>query len=75
MVRTDSSFIERLLHNAINMAQVSRRKAVTSWNCPTQAKVRLEWATRPTGDPDMDPYACYREAWHLLREPDGLIFG
>ncbi|MGB6676750.1 MAG: hypothetical protein WBE44_08675 [Terriglobales bacterium] len=57
------------------MAQVSRRKAVTSWNCPTQAKVRLEWATRPTGDPDMDPYACYREAWHLLREPDGLIFG
>jgi hypothetical protein len=22
-----------------------------------------------------DPYACYREAWHLLREPDGLTFG
>jgi len=22
-----------------------------------------------------DPYAYYREAWHLLREPDGLVFG
>jgi len=22
-----------------------------------------------------DPYAYYREAWHLLREPDGLTFG
>jgi hypothetical protein len=22
-----------------------------------------------------DPHACYREAWHLLREPDGLAFG
>jgi hypothetical protein len=22
-----------------------------------------------------DPYARYREAWHLLREPDGLVFG
>ena len=22
-----------------------------------------------------DPYAHYREAWHLLREPDGLTFG
>jgi hypothetical protein len=21
------------------------------------------------------PYAHYREAWHLLREPDGLTFG
>jgi hypothetical protein len=30
---------------------------------------------RPTGDPRTDPYACYREAWHLLREPDGLTFG
>src|ERR1700690_2182746 len=23
---------------------------------------------RPTGDPRVDPYAYYREAWHLLRE-------
>jgi hypothetical protein len=22
-----------------------------------------------------DPYAYYREAWHLLRKPDGLVFG
>jgi len=22
-----------------------------------------------------DIYAHYREAWHLLREPDGLVFG
>jgi hypothetical protein len=22
-----------------------------------------------------DPYAYYREGWHLLREPDGLTFG
>ena len=22
-----------------------------------------------------DPYAHYREAWHQLREPDGLTFG
>jgi hypothetical protein len=29
----------------------------------------------PTGHPRTDPYACYREAWHLLREPDGLTFG
>jgi hypothetical protein len=27
------------------------------------------------GYPRMDPYAYYREAWHLLREPDGLTFG
>jgi hypothetical protein len=30
---------------------------------------------RPTGYPNADPYAYYREAWHLLREPDGLTFG
>ena len=30
---------------------------------------------RPTGDPRVDPYAHYREAWHLLREADGLTFG
>jgi PD-(D/E)XK endonuclease len=30
---------------------------------------------RPTGDPRVDHYAHYREAWHLLREPDGLTFG
>lgn len=30
---------------------------------------------RPTGYPRSDPYAYYREAWHLLREPDGLTFG
>ena len=30
---------------------------------------------RPTGHPGLDPYACYREAWHLVREPDGLTFG
>ena len=30
---------------------------------------------RPKGCLRPDPYACYREAWHLLREPDGLTFG
>ncbi len=30
---------------------------------------------RPTGHPGLDPYACYCEAWHPLREPDGLTFG
>jgi len=30
---------------------------------------------RPKGWLGSDPYACYREAWHLLREPDGLTFG
>jgi hypothetical protein len=30
---------------------------------------------RPQGYPRPDPYAYYREAWHLLREPDGLTFG
>jgi hypothetical protein len=30
---------------------------------------------RPKGYPHADPYAHYREAWHLLREPDGLTFG
>ena len=30
---------------------------------------------RPEGDPRGDLYAHYREAWHLLRQPDGLTFG
>jgi hypothetical protein len=30
---------------------------------------------RPKGYHRPDPYAHYREAWHLLNEPDGLIFG
>ena len=30
---------------------------------------------RPKGYARRDPYAHYREAWHLLREPDGLVFG
>ncbi|MGB6677684.1 MAG: group I intron-associated PD-(D/E)XK endonuclease [Terriglobales bacterium] len=30
---------------------------------------------RPKGYHRPDPYAHYREAWHLLREPDGLVFG
>jgi hypothetical protein len=30
---------------------------------------------RPKGYPRRDPYAHYREAWHLLRQPDGLVFG
>jgi hypothetical protein len=30
---------------------------------------------RPTGHSRMDPCGYYREAWHLLREPDGLTFG
>ncbi len=30
---------------------------------------------RPKGWLRSDPYAHYREAWHLLREPDGLTFG
>ena len=30
---------------------------------------------RPKGYHRRDPYAHYREAWHLLRQPDGLTFG
>jgi hypothetical protein len=30
---------------------------------------------RPKGYSRLDPYAHYREAWHLLREPDGFTFG
>jgi hypothetical protein len=30
---------------------------------------------RPQGYHRPDIYAHYREAWHLLREPDGLTFG
>ena len=30
---------------------------------------------RPKGYHCPDIYAHYREAWHLLREPDGLTFG
>jgi len=30
---------------------------------------------RPQGYPRLAPYAYCREAWHLLREPDGLTFG
>jgi PD-(D/E)XK endonuclease len=30
---------------------------------------------RPKGCHRRDLYAHYREAWHLLREPDGLVFG
>ena len=30
---------------------------------------------RPKGYPRADPYAYYREARHLLGEPDGLTFG
>jgi len=30
---------------------------------------------RPKGYARPDIYAHYREAWHLLREPDGLTFG
>jgi len=29
----------------------------------------------PTGNHRRDPYVYYREAWHQLREPDGLTFG
>ena len=30
---------------------------------------------RPKGYRRLDIYAHYREAWHLLRQPDGLVFG
>jgi len=30
---------------------------------------------RPKGYARADIYGCYREAWHLLREPGGLVFG
>jgi hypothetical protein len=29
----------------------------------------------PNASHRRDPWAYYREAWHLLREPDGLTFG
>jgi PD-(D/E)XK endonuclease len=36
---------------------------------------RLMLMFRPKGYRRPDPYAHYREAWHLLNEPDGLVFG
>ena len=30
---------------------------------------------RPKGFRRLDIWAHYREAWHLLRQPDGLVFG
>ena len=30
---------------------------------------------RPKGFNGRDPYMLYREAWHLFREPDGLVIG
>jgi PD-(D/E)XK endonuclease len=36
---------------------------------------RTSLSFRPKGFPRLDIYAHYREAWHLLREPDGLTFG
>jgi hypothetical protein len=35
----------------------------------------LTFMFRPKGYCRPDPYAHYREAWHLLRQPDGLVFG
>jgi len=29
---------------------------------------------RPKGFQGRDPYAHYREAWHLFTEPDGIVF-
>jgi hypothetical protein len=36
---------------------------------------RRQLLFRPKGYHRRDPYAHYREAWHLLRQPDGLVFG
>jgi hypothetical protein len=36
---------------------------------------RLTLLFRPKGYHRPDPWAHYREAWHLLSEPDGLVFG
>ena len=36
---------------------------------------RLMLLFRPKGYPRPDPYTHFREAWHLLNEPDGLVFG
>jgi len=36
---------------------------------------RVTLLFRPKGYHRPDIYAHYREAWHLLREPDGLVFG
>jgi hypothetical protein len=40
-----------------------------------EVEKRLALRFRPKGYHRPDIYAHYREAWHLLREPDGLIFG
>ena len=36
---------------------------------------RVRLLFRPKGYHRRDIYAHYREAWHLLREPNGLTFG
>ncbi len=40
-----------------------------------EVEKRLTLLFRPKGYHRPDIYAHYREAWHLLREPDGLTFG
>jgi hypothetical protein len=40
-----------------------------------EVTVRTSMAFRPKGYARGDPYAYYREGWHLLRQPDGLTFG
>jgi hypothetical protein len=35
---------------------------------------RTAFLFRPKGFPRRDLYSHYREAWHLLRQPDGLTF-
>jgi hypothetical protein len=36
---------------------------------------RMTLLCRPKGFSRRDLYGYYREAWHLLREPDGITFG
>jgi hypothetical protein len=35
---------------------------------------RTSLSFRPKGFRRLDRHAHYREAWHLLREPDGITF-
>jgi len=50
-------------------ASVQKANSVSVFHFPTQAKTRLEWATRPSGKAVIfDQNGVFRAAWDLGRE-------
>jgi hypothetical protein len=67
--------VHRSAHKQIPRLRIAIEKA-TWYILPVREVLeRQTLLFRSKGYPRMDPYAYYREAWHLLRDPDGLTFG